>query len=148
MYPEPALDKPQAVTRAEWTLWVWTAWTLGYGLYQTWAPSPPDDGGLTDTLKTLVPIPPASLHSAMAAGYALVALSMAWVVFRIGDGKTWARGSLLLSFVVEAVWIVSQSGPFDFVADLPDMLLQGYAVYLLYTNPGRTWFKRPPPLRV
>ena len=142
LYSEPVLEKPQAVTRAEWALWVWTAWTFAYGLYRTWGPKTADETAMTDALKGLVAIQPESLHSAMAAGYALMALSMVWVVFKIGDGKPWARGSLLLSFVIEALWIGGQSGPFDYVANVPDLAFQIYALYLLYTNPGRLWFKR------
>jgi hypothetical protein len=81
----------------------------------------------------------------MSAGYVLMAVSMAWVIVKIGAGKRWARGSLLLSFVVEALWVMNQPGPLDYLADVPDFVLQICALILLYTRPGRDWFARAAP---
>ncbi|MHB1206586.1 MAG: hypothetical protein ACYCZX_13535 [Rhodospirillaceae bacterium] len=134
-------EKPGAVTRAEWVLWAWTAWTLMLGLYRTWMSG--IDKTLTDQLQGIVSIPPGALQEVMSAGYVLMAVSMAWVIAKIGGGKRWARGSLLLSFVVEALWVMNQPGPLDYLSDIPDFVLQIYALTLLYARPGRDWFASP-----
>lgn len=138
-------EKPDAVTRAEWILWAWTAWTLVLGLYQTWLSTSGVDKAVTDQLQGIVAIPPGALQEVMSAGYGLMAVSMAWVIAKIGAGKRWARGSLLLSFVVEALWVLNQPGPLDYLSDIPDFVMQIYALTLLYTRPGREWFTHPAP---
>ena len=138
-------EKPAAVARAEAVLWIWTAWTLALGLYQTWASGAGLDKTVTDQLQGLVTIPPGALQEVVSTGYVLMAVSMAWVIAKIGGGKDWARGSLLLSFVVEALWVMNQPGPLDYLADVPDFVLQIYALTLLYTRPGRDWFAHTAP---
>jgi hypothetical protein len=135
-------EKPDAVTRAAWVLWAWTAWTLALGLYQTWASTSGIDKIVTDQLQGLVVVAPGALQKMMSAGYVLMAVSMAWVIAKIGDGKRWARGSLLLSFIVEALWIMNQPGSLGYLTDVPDLVLQVCALFLIYTRPGRDWFTR------
>jgi hypothetical protein len=132
--------KPKAVLRAEYTLWAWTAWLCGFGLYQAFYPDASSRDFLAQ-LQSVVAIAPDQLRTAMIAVYAVVAVSMVLLVFQIGAGRRWARGGLLLSFVVQALY-VAQAGPSEYLTNTPDLIFQAVAVWLLYTDPGRQWFAK------
>jgi hypothetical protein len=136
-------DKPRTVDHAEWALWAWTAWVGVFGIYQTLGASSGVDKEIADQLQAIAGIPTATLRTVVIAGYVLASASMAWVVFKIGAGKNWARLTVLVSFILEALWVAAQSDAttMDYLADVPDFGLQMYALYLLYTEPGRQWFR-------
>ena len=115
-----------------------------FGLYQSWGGPPESEKAVTDQLQFIAGITPDSLRTMTIAVYAIAALSTAWVVVNIGAGKTWARTTLLIGVVLEALWVSAQSdvSALDYAADVPDFALQIYALYLLYTKPGRGWFGR------
>jgi hypothetical protein len=130
--------KPSAVVYAERSLWVWAAWIALYGGYQTLIAAPDPD----QTLQTVLGVPSDSLRSLTAAAYALAAASVVTLSLQIANGKRWARAMLLISFVLQALWDVggTGSGILSHVADLPDLVLQAYALTMLYAAPSRQWF--------
>src|SRR5262249_13144656 len=75
--------------------------------------------------------------------YVLVALTMAGVVAQIGRGRRWARFSLVLSLVAEALFFGGGTA-WDYINTAIDLGLQAYALYLLYTGAGRAWFTPRP----
>lgn len=142
MADERKSEKPQNVCRAEKALWAWTAWTCLFGIYQSWIGIPEIEGMMNGPLQGLVPIEPHKLLEWIIAGYAGLAIASAWIVLKIGAGKNWAKSSVLWGFILQAICIVWP--PYhlglDFLADVPDIGLQIYALYLLYTKPGSDWF--------
>ena len=137
-------EKPKAVVRAEWALGAWAAWLCLFGVYQSWSSLPGVQTMITEQLQGAISISSETLLEITIAGYALLALTMIWFVFKIGQGKKWARSSLLLSCVLQTLWTAwpPYHGVIDYLPDVPDLGLQFYALYLLYTWPGRTWFTR------
>lgn len=136
-------DKPATIDHAEWALWAWTAWICLFGIYQTLVGGSGSDKAITDQFQSIIEVPPETLRTTIVAGYGLAGASMAWVVIKIGAGKTWARRTVLVSFILEALWAAAgqtDASVADFLADVPDFGLQMYALYLLYTRPGRQWF--------
>jgi hypothetical protein len=138
------LQKPKAVFYAERALWAWTAWICLFGLYQTWAEIPDVEQAITTQLQGIVATTPQTLMVAAIAGYAVLALTSVWIIFKIGAGKNWARNSLLLGFILDALYTLSPPyhGILGYLTDLPDFGLQIYALCLLYTAPGSGWFHR------
>ncbi|MDR3424153.1 MAG: hypothetical protein P4M13_03615 [Alphaproteobacteria bacterium] len=80
----------------------------------------------------------------IVVGYAVVAALSLWFVAKVGAGKKWARSSFLWSFVLQIAWMLCPPyhGVLDYMTDLPDIALQFSALYLLYTEPGRLWFRQ------
>lgn len=134
--------KPPTILYAEWALWAWIAWTCLFGIYQSWSKIPDIEQIMADEFQGLYSIDPSSLTEIIIATYAVVAALSAWVVFRIGAGKNWARGSLLWSFILELFWLLAP--PYHevstYLINIPDLGLQVYALYILYTDPGSRWF--------
>ena len=89
---------------AERALWAWTAWICLFGVYQTSASIPDLEQAITITtqLQGMVTITPQTLMAVTVVGYATLALTMMWIVLKIGAGKRWARSSLLLGFILDA----------------------------------------------
>ena len=130
--------KPKAVLHAERALWAWTAWICLFGVYQTLASIPDLEQEITTQLEGTVTITPQTLMAATVVGYAALALTMVWMVLKIGAGKRWARRSLLLAFILDALYTLSppHHGILGYVTDVPDLGLQIYALVGLYTAPG------------
>lgn len=99
---------------------------------------------MAEQLQGALTVAPETLLQVTLAVYALLALTLVWFVFKIGQGKPWARTSLLLSFALQALWTAAPPyhGAAEYLPDVPDLGLQIYALYLLYTWPGRAWFTR------
>ena len=87
---------------AERALWAWTAWICLFGVYQTSASIPDIEQAITTQLQGMVTITPQTLMAVTGVGYAALALTMIWIVLKIGAGKRWARSSLLLGFILDA----------------------------------------------
>ena len=138
------MQKPKAVLAAERALWAWTAWICLFGLYESWTEIPRIEAAITLQLQGMVAITPQTLLALTVAGYAVLALTMVWVIRKIGAGKNWARSSLLLGFILDVLYTLSPPyhGMLSYRTDLPDLGLQIYALYLLYTGPGSFWFHR------
>lgn len=158
MNAPPVRIKPKAVLKAEYALITWTAWTCIYGIYDAWTTLPQ----VTDALKTQMPgqlpdmlnVSPQTMMQWTIGYYALVALVSFLFIIMIGKGKRWARSSFLWGFLLEvlcsgtwmALAVFSGSPPsfLDWAAYVPDLGLQIYALWMLYTWPGERWFKPPP----
>lgn len=138
------LQKPKAVFDAERALWAWTGWICVFGLYQSWVEIPRIEAAIGSQLQGMVALAPRTLMAASGAGYAALALTMVWVIFKIGRGRNWARHSLLLGFILDAIYTLSPPyhGLLSYRTDLPDLGLQIYALHRLYTAPGNSWFNR------
>jgi hypothetical protein len=134
--------KPRNVLYAEWALWAWTVWICLSGIYQVWSELPEIEQMMSDALQGVYTMQPRALLEMTIAGYGLLALLSAWIIVKIGAGKHWARGSLLWGFGLQAVCIAfpPYRGISEYLADIPDLGLQGIAIFLLYTRPGRGWF--------
>jgi hypothetical protein len=134
------VDPRQNVHRAQWVLWAWTTWITAAGIYQSWTTIP---AVLSDYLSGLVSIDTATLHELIVAVYAIAAGLTAWAIWELGLGRRWARTGLLLTFAVDLIWSAASlfHGALSYLSDIPDLGLQGIAIYLLYTLPGRLWFE-------
>jgi hypothetical protein len=154
MPPAPRDDKPQAVIHATRILWVWTILSFVYGVYSKWADLQNIDHMITDQTQAMHDMmliePDFSLQSVLniytiITVYALLSAGAAWVIWKIGAGKNWARLSLLLSFILDVLWTVipPYHGVPYFLAATLDLGAQIAALYLLYTWPGRAWFLPP-----
>jgi hypothetical protein len=134
-------DKPNAVRNAQWALWVWTGWICLFGLYQSWTDIPWIEAMLNSQLQGTVALTPSSLMVASGAGYAAMALTMGWLIVKIGAGRNWARISLLVSFALDAIYTLWPPYHGTLRTALPDLGLQIFALFLLYTAPGSAWFR-------
>jgi hypothetical protein len=99
---------------------------------------------MNDQLQGMFTMTPGTMMEIIVAIYGVLAVISAWIVWKIGAGKNWARKSLLWGFVLEVAWGACPPwhGVLEYLTDLPDVALQGYALYLLYTKPGSGWFRR------
>ena len=142
MTPHFASQKPKNVTYAEWVLWAWTAWTCVYGMYQAWAGIPAFQDTLATQFQGMISVTPQEIIGGAAVGYLVLGGICAWIVLAIGRGKRWARSSVLWGVGLEVLLLLFPPyGGFEkYFTAFIDVALQGGAVYLLYTWPGRTWF--------
>lgn len=155
--------KPKEVFYAEIALWLWTTWVCLYGFYQYRGGAAKIEADLEHQVQNypgLQAFPdvsasiiqqshdylaanPLSVPLAILAVYGSGAALATWFILKIGQGKAWARSSFFWTFALQLVWIAVS--PFndrsDYLTDLPDVVLQAYAVYYLYTKPGKSWFK-------
>ena len=99
---------------------------------------------ITEQAQGLFAASPQILLQATIGGYAVLAVISGWIVFRIGAGKKWSRASFLVGFVLDVLWTASPPyrGIVEYLTDVPNLGLQSYAMYLLYTWPGYTWFEQ------
>jgi hypothetical protein len=139
---KPASQKPRNVLYAELALWAWTAWFFFYGVLDTWRSIPEIEQNLNDQLQGMITIAPNTMLAGAIIGYAALAALSAWVVFEIGKGKHWARSSLAWGIGLEMLTIIAPPyhAPMEYLADIPDVGLQAYATWLLFTSPGKEWF--------
>ncbi|MDP9128432.1 MAG: hypothetical protein M3N08_09270 [Pseudomonadota bacterium] len=137
-------EKPRPVRHAEIALWVWTVWICAFGAYDAVQSLPEIEPIMASQLQGLATIDHTTLLESVIAGYAFLALTSVWVIWRIGAGKNWARASVLVGFILEAVWcaVPPYGGYRAFFLAIPDFGLQAYALYLLYTEPGASWFNQ------
>jgi hypothetical protein len=140
-------EKPKAVLHAERALWAWTAWICLFGVYQTSASIQDIEQAIATQLQGMFMMTPQTLMAVTVIGYAVLALTMIWIVVKIGAGKRWARSSLLLGFILDALYRLSPPyhGILGYLTDVPDLGLQIYALAMLYTAPGSGWFNRRKP---
>jgi hypothetical protein len=130
------MEKPPAIRHAQLALWLWTLWVSLYGIYDTNRSGPE----LIDFVNTNIEGYTLTSHQILMGaiiGYGALALFSAFVIYKIGKGKKWARGSLVAGFLLELAMLAM---PPYHIADLPDIGLQAYALFLLYSAPARSWF--------
>jgi hypothetical protein len=136
-------DPRRAVRAAEWVLWAWTAWVTGLGIYQSENSIRSAEKLFSDYLPIQMPFSVEALQSAVIAGYIVSAAFLAWMVLKIGEGRRWARTSLLLSFAFDAMstGMPPYHGAGGFLLAAADLGPQILAVFLLYMLPGRHVFE-------
>lgn len=140
---QKVLKKPHDVTRAEYALWAWTAWTCLFGIYQTWVGIPEIEQTLNDQTQGMISIAPDDLLHMVIAGYALIALISAFFVYKLNQGKQWARSSFLWGFILQGLttFLPPYHPLVEYLGDVPDLGLQIYAVIMLYSQKSQTWFR-------
>ncbi|WP_158802869.1 hypothetical protein [Acidisoma sp. L85] len=133
-------DPRRVVRFAEVTLWTWTGWETASGIYQSWTSVPKL---AANQLSGLIFVTPWTIHELIVAFYVIGACLSAWIIWQIGAGKRWARSSLLLSLLADAIWTAAP--PYNnipgYMWAIPDLGPQVAATYLLYFHPGRLWFE-------
>ena len=124
-------------------LWAWTAWVTGVGIYQS-GNSIQSAKDLVERLQITLPFNPEALQAAVIAGYVVSAVFLAWMVLKIGEGRRWARTSLVLSFAFDAVTtgMPPYHGTIGVLLAAADLGPQAIAVFLLHTLPGRLRFNK------
>lgn len=139
--PAPA-SKSRDVVYAELALGAWTVWTCLFGIYQTWRQIPEIENALNDQLQGMISITPESMLHMAIAGYIGLAAMSALVIIKIGQRKHWARSTTLWSCGLQALTILwpPYHAPLEYLSEVPDLGLQIYAVYFLYTASSRAWF--------
>lgn len=143
--PRPSyqtITKPQAILHAQWALSAWAAWLCLFGIYQSYRDLEEFEALMATQFQGLISISATTMMQISVACYALIALSLVLVILKIGQGKNWARLSILVNLIFQALWTMmpSDQGLLGFLPSVPDLGLQTYALYLLYTADGRTWF--------
>jgi hypothetical protein len=135
--------RPAVVDRAKLALWVWLAWTCAIGLYQSWAGAGDIQKQIDDDFQGAISIDPGLVFKGTLLVYVIVAIASAWALTALTRGKHWARSSFMWSFACQALVTISPPyhAPLDYLTDIPDLGLQIYALYLLYTKPGSNWFE-------
>lgn len=130
---EPTSGKPKSITLAMALLWA----SLALGLakfamsYSSLAATP----NLKVTLAVL---------GATLAVYILLIVMMS-------KGKNWARIAFLVLFLIGLVPSLPTlladfaRSPLIGGLGLGDVVLQAWALVLVFTNPGKTWFRKPAP---
>jgi hypothetical protein len=141
--PQP-YAKPDDVRNAEWILWAWIVWTCVFGIIQTWLNIPAIEQALNDQLQGMISIAPGSMMKMTVAGYGFLAIVSGWFVVKLGQGRQWARSSVLWSYVLQAALLVAPPypAPVEYLGDVPDLGLQSVAVYLLYRQSSHVWFEK------
>jgi uncharacterized membrane protein len=101
---------------------------------------------VSDQLAGLAVVSPDTLHEIIIVFYVIVAIVSVRIIWWIGARNRWARSSLLLSFIADAVWTLAPPyhGFSGYLLAVPDLGLQAVAIYLLYASPGRLWFEKKP----
>jgi len=76
-------------------------------------------------------------------------LLLSWLVYKISQGRNWARMTLLLLVVFGLVAIglrfqrLTALNPVLSAIQVVQTALQCASLYLLFTGPGRDWFRSP-----
>ena len=135
-------SKPQSVFYAEIALWLWILWTTLYGIYETWMQIPEIEEELGSQLQGMISVAPDQMLLFAIAGYGGIAVISAWFLWKIAQGKHWARSSFMWGFVVQVLWTLCP--PYhpmlQYISNIPDIGLQAYAAYLLYGKEANRWF--------
>ena len=93
--------------------------------------------------------PEIMLHPVMIAFSAIVFFFCAAVNVYIYHGRNWAR-IVLAAFIALSVLLLLMpaetvpASPLENLLTMIGLVLDGIAVYLLYAQPGASWFRRPP----
>ena len=74
-----------------------------------------------------------------------------FVIFKISSGGNWARITFLVLFLIGLIAAVPtlesefSRAPIVGILSIVQGILQGYAMYLVFTSPGKTWFQKKAP---
>lgn len=128
----PPMDKPEQVSRAVMLFWI----SLGLGVISTafqWE----------------------YLTSLAGVGFALYVQAFtvaiySWLIYKISRGRNWARITFLVLLLIGIIPFLSQlpllfaRSPAAGVIAFGQSALQIWALYLVFSEPGRRWFRRQP----
>ena len=82
----------------------------------------------------------------MQAGFDVLTIaSFAGLIYEIGKGRKWARFTLLLSLLMD-LGVIAFSQPetfFEWITSILNLVLESYALWLLYSANATKWFNRP-----
>jgi hypothetical protein len=122
------MERPKSITLAVNLLWL----TLAIG-----------------PIKLLFGLSNTPQHVSIAFVLLILALTIAilvWINLKISAGRNWARMTLLVFFVIGMVPVMFQL-PAEFsrsivngMLSLLQIGLQGFSLYLMFSNPGKDWF--------
>lgn len=130
METQAVAQKPQSVGIAVNLLWA----SLGVGL-----------------LKTVIDYSHVTAQASVAFTTVVVVFTFAligFLVFKISAGKNWARITFLVLFIIGVLpSLLVVVGEFSRslilgVLSVAQIGLQGYALFLLFSLPGSTWFRK------
>ena len=126
----PPKQKPKPVAVAVTLLWVSYAMGLARGLM--------DFSALTAV---------ASLPYVMFVMFFTFVL-IAYLIYRIAAGENWARIAFLVMLILGLIPTLPQlikewsTAPFAAILSALQLAIQAYALFLLFTPPGNSWFSR------
>jgi hypothetical protein len=137
------LQKPTSIRHAEIALWLYIIWAGCYGTFDMLRQLPQIEDVISTQLSDFVSFSPEFLRKSVLAGSAIFVVVSAFVLLRIGAGKQWARSTTLWGFVLSMFFMAvpPYKEPLEYATDVPSVLLQTYALWLLYTSPGKIWFR-------
>lgn len=122
--------KPQTVTVAVYLLWA----SIAIGL-----------------VKIPLDLPALTAMPSQGLIWSVVVLVLAFFCFlivKISAGRNWARITYLVFFLIGLIpalpTLMSEftRAPVIGILSVVQFIMQGYAVFLLFTNPGKTWFQK------
>jgi len=125
---EDAIPRPRQVTWAVWCFWTELALVVPQFLLQL------SDGEIRQYIVgTLVTI-------------GILSALQAWVIYKISTRRNWARYVSLVATVLSALLGLGSSGTMNLgslIIMVIGLLLDCAALFLLFTRPGKDWFKPP-----
>lgn len=126
-------EKPRTVTVAVYLLWA----SIAIGAVKI-----PLD------LPTLSAMPNPGLIWSIVV---LVLVFFCFLILKISAGRNWARITYLVLFLIGLIpaipTLTAEFGrsPILGILTIAQAIMQAYAVFLLFTNPGKTWFQKKAP---
>jgi hypothetical protein len=85
----------------------------------------------------------------LAVGITTFAVLSAFLIWKVAQGRNWARITLLIFFVI-GLWQYPSSLRYNFhrspvlaILYVTETAIEIYALLLVFTTPGRGWFSRP-----
>jgi hypothetical protein len=124
--PEDAIPRPRQVTWAVWCFW--TELVLGVPQFILQLSDPEIRRYLVPTLVTI----------------GILSVLQVWVIYKISTRRNWARYVSLVATVLSALMVLGSWGTTSFGAvtfSVIGLLLDCAALFLLFTHPGKDWFK-------
>ena len=76
---------------------------------------------------------------------------IAYLIYRIAAGENWARIAFLVMLILGLIPTLPQlikewsTAPFAATLSVLQLAIQAYALFLLFTSPGNSWFSRKKP---
>ena len=125
--PEDAIPRPRQVTWAVWCFWT----ELALGVPQFILQLSSDREIRQYLVGTLVTI-------------GILSVLQAWVIYKISTRRNWARYVSLVATVLSALLGLGSSGTMNLgslIIMVIGLLLDCAALFLLFTRPGKDWFK-------
>ena len=124
--PEDAIPRPRQVTWAVWCFWTELALGVPQLILQL------SNGEIRQYIVgTLVTI-------------GILSALQAWVIYKISTRRNWARYVALVATILSALLGLGSSGTMNLgslIIMVIGLLLDCAALYLLFTRPGKDWFK-------